>query len=70
VLAGYGQKPSQAQAVFPGGAPALSDQGWQVIGAAKSKWAEDISPHMDVEKNQSPSFCYFRDKLRGLAALC
>lgn len=56
-----------ADAVFPGGEKALSKQGWQTVGSEKSKWAEAISFHMDVENNNSPSFCYFRDKLRELA---
>ena len=38
-----------------------------MIGAEKFKWAEAITPKMDVENNQSVSFCYFRDKLRELA---
>ena len=40
---------------------------WQAIGAEKSRWAKDISPNMVVENNRSPSFCYFRDKIRELA---
>jgi len=55
-----------ADAVYPRGAAALSARGWQVVGAEKSKWAERISPEMDVENNLSPSFCYFRGKLREL----
>lgn len=56
-----------ADAVYPGGASALSRNGWQAVGAEKSRWANDISPVMDIENNKSPSFCYFRDKLRFLA---
>ncbi len=56
-----------ADAVYPGGAVQLSSKGWQMIGAEKFKWAEAITPKMDVENNQSVSFCYFRDKLRELA---
>ena len=55
-----------ADAVYQGGASALSANGWQVIGAEKSKWAEAISPQMVVDNNQSPSFCYFCRKLREL----
>jgi hypothetical protein len=40
-----------------------------LIGAEKSKWAEEISPLMTVEDNESPSFRYFREKLRELAGL-
>jgi Domain of unknown function (DUF4276) len=55
-----------ADAVYPGGSQKLSDQGWQQVGAEKSAWAEKITLHMDVENNDSPSFCYFRQKLREL----
>jgi hypothetical protein len=58
-----------ADAVYPGGSSALSSKGWQTIGAEKSRWAESISAFMDVMKNASPSFCYFRDKLRELAGV-
>jgi len=30
-------------------------------------WAENISPQMNVDINRSPSFGYFRDKLRHLS---
>ncbi|WP_319521416.1 hypothetical protein [uncultured Desulfosarcina sp.] len=56
-----------ADAVYPGGSAALYAHGWQTIGLEKSRWAEDISPYMVPAKNSSPSFCYFRDKLKGLA---
>ncbi|MDF1579937.1 MAG: hypothetical protein P1P74_04060 [Desulfuromonadales bacterium] len=58
-----------ADAVYPGGAQALSALGWQMIGAEKSKWAEHITPCMNVDENNSPSFCYFRGKLRQLASM-
>ncbi|MCK5342058.1 MAG: hypothetical protein KAR20_01570 [Candidatus Heimdallarchaeota archaeon] len=53
-----------ADAVYPGGARALSVKGWQAVGAEKSVWAEKISPHMNIVVNKSPSFCYFRNKLQ------
>jgi hypothetical protein len=56
-----------ADAVFSGGVQSLSKLGGQAIGTEKTKWAEKISPLMDVDKNLSPSFCYFRDKLRHLS---
>lgn len=56
-----------ADALYPGGANSLSKQGWQTVGKIKSDWAEAIGPNMDVETNGSPSFCYFRGKLRELA---
>jgi Domain of unknown function (DUF4276) len=56
-----------ADAIFPGGARKLSARGWQSIGAEKSKWATEISPHMDIDTNLSPSFEFFREALRSLA---
>ena len=55
-----------ADAVFSGGANELKKEGWQV-GREKSVWAEKITPHMNVDNNASPSFRYFREKIRGLA---
>ncbi|WP_449416403.1 DUF4276 family protein [Phormidium nigroviride] len=56
-----------ANAVFSGGVQKLSKQGGQAIGLEKTNWAKKIPPCMDVENNLSPSFCYFRDKLRQLS---
>ena len=56
-----------ADAVYSGGSNALTQKGWQAVGAQKSIWAETISPHMNVEENASPSFREMRDQLRGLA---
>ena len=56
-----------AEAVFSGGASGLENKGWQVVGTEKSVWSEKIAPHMNVDKNDSPSFRYFREKVRGLA---
>jgi len=53
-----------ADAVYPGGASKLSQNGWQAVGIEKSKWAETIAPGMDIMNNKSPSFRYFRDKLQ------
>ncbi len=55
-----------ADAVFPGGSRALKGKGGQAVGREKSIWATRISPLMDVENNTSPSFQYFRGKLRAL----
>lgn len=52
-----------ADAIYPGGAQRLSKLGWQTVGREKAKWAEEITPHMDVRNNKSASFCHFRDKL-------
>lgn len=58
-----------ADAVYPGGSQKLSATGWWQVGAEKSLWAEKITPHMNVENNDSPSFCYFRQKLRELPGM-
>jgi hypothetical protein len=58
-----------ADAVCLRGSRALSDRGWQAIGAEKSEWSEKIAPHMDVLNNSSPSFNYFREKILNLAGL-
>lgn len=58
-----------ADAVYKGGSQHLSRLGWQMVGAEKSAWAENIAPHMDLENNTSPSFNYFVRKLRKLAAV-
>lgn len=55
-----------ADAVYTGGARSLRNRGWRAVGKEKSIWAEKIAPLMDVENNASPSFCYFREKLREL----
>ena len=53
-----------ADAVFIKGSGALKKQGSRAVGREKSAWAEDVAPHMDVDANTSPSFRYFRDKIR------
>ena len=55
-----------ADTVFPGGSRALKRKGGQAVGKEKSEWATKIPPLMDVENNASPSFQYFRGKLRAL----
>lgn len=55
-----------ADAVYPGGHVTLEQLGRQTVGAKKSKWAENISPHIDVENNKSKSFCFFRKKIMEL----
>lgn len=58
-----------ADAIYRGGASALSARGWQMVGMEKSKWAEEITPHMSIDSNKSPSFCYFKEKMKELAEL-
>lgn len=56
-----------ADAIYTGGSQKLSAQGWQRVGKEKSVWAMNITPHMNVEKNKSPSFCSFYQTLNELA---
>ena len=56
-----------ADAVYQGGAIALNQKGWQMVGKEKSIWAENITPYFSIDNNNSPSFCYFRDSLRKIA---
>ena len=55
-----------AEAVFTGGLRALKKEDKQAVGREKSIWAQKITPYMNVEQNASPSFRYFRDKIREL----
>ena len=55
-----------ADAVYPGGSAAIRKAGWPLPGHIKHEWAEKIGSLMDVENNQSPSFCKLRDGLRRL----
>ncbi len=52
--------------MYSGGATKLKKLGFHAIGIEKTQWAQKISPHMDININQSPSFCYFRDSLNQL----
>jgi len=55
-----------ADAIYPGGSQKLTTTGYQEIGREKLLWAENITPHMEININKSPSFCFFRDKLLEL----
>ncbi len=57
-----------ADVVFPGGLKRLKEALGNP-GHAKYEWANAIAPHMDVERNNSPSFQYFRRKVLELASL-
>lgn len=57
-----------ADAVHRGGAAALAKAGWPAPGMAKCAWARKIAPHMDPDRNRSPSFRAFRDGVRRLTA--
>ncbi len=58
-----------ADAVHSGGSRLLKKSGYQIDGKAKSDWAEDIAPHMDIDANKSKSFQVFRDGVRNLAGI-
>ena len=53
-----------ADAVYPGGAKKLKEQGFRAIGLEKHRWASNIGPHLNLDSNQSPSFNKFVDGLR------
>ncbi len=55
-----------ADAIYKGGSESLKKGPWNFIGMMKSEWVEKITPHMDIHNNNSPSFCYFRDKIMEL----
>lgn len=55
-----------ADAVYPGGSTAVSKIGWPLPAQIKHEWVAQMGPRMDVESNQSISFCKFRDGLRRL----
>lgn len=57
-----------ANAVYPGGAAAIKKAGWPLPGQVKHQWANKIGPLLDIDQNQSPSFCKFRDGLRRISA--
>ena len=52
-----------------GGASKLKEGGYQATGREKCLWAEKITPHMNIDANKSPSFCYFRNTIRALAEM-
>ncbi|MNV55622.1 hypothetical protein D3C71_1478610 [compost metagenome] len=57
-----------ADAIHAGGSASIKKAGWPLPGQIKHSWVEQIGPLMDVEKNDSPSFCEFRDGLRRFVA--
>ncbi len=56
-----------ADAVYKGGARTLIKGGFGAVGAEKAKWASEITPHMNVNRNVSPSFCAFRNEIQRLS---
>ena len=59
-----------ADAVHRGGSAQIRNAGWPASGNAKCEWARKIAPHMDPDRNRSPSFRAFRDGVRRLAVGC
>jgi len=59
-----------ADVIEQGGAAGLKAKGWQKVGEAKSRWAASIGPHMNPDRNRSPSFQHFRDTMRSLSGAC
>jgi Domain of unknown function (DUF4276) len=57
-----------ADAIHPGGSAAIRTAGWPLPGQLKHEWVQQIGSRMDIENNQSPSFCKLRDGLRDLVA--
>ncbi len=57
-----------AEAVYPGGAAALSSEGWQRVGEEKSVWARTITPHIEPGRNLSPSFRGFVATVTGMVS--
>lgn len=58
-----------ADAIHSGGSARLIGKNYKEIGLVKSNWAEAICPHIDVARNASPSFQYFRTKLYEVAGV-
>lgn len=48
-----------ADVVYPGGSKELKKGNFAEIGKQKSIWAKQITPHIVVDRNASPSFQYF-----------
>ena len=57
-----------ADVIYPGGKEILIKQGSQAQGLAKSEWAKNISPLMDVNNNKSPSFNNFKNTIESYIA--
>ncbi|MGJ5047832.1 hypothetical protein ACQR09_12245 [Bradyrhizobium oligotrophicum] len=55
-----------ANAIHTGGASALQRLGWQAVGHEKFKWADTITPHLNIERNGSPSLAHFVRRLETL----
>lgn len=56
-----------ADAIYPGGAEPLKRLGFPHTGQAKCDWAQRISPEMNIDENQSPSFNTFKQSFVNLS---
>lgn len=54
-----------ANAVHAGGSKVLKGLGYQAVGSKKHEWANTIGPLIDLDRNKSPSFKYFVEKLQS-----
>jgi hypothetical protein len=57
-----------ADAVYKDGSKVLAKKGWQAVGEQKYKWAKEISPHMNIDNNKSPSFTNMRMQLQNISS--
>lgn len=55
-----------ADAIHPLGSSGLKLAGPHVSGTAKYEWAKNITPYLDLDNNQSPSFNYFYSKMNEI----
>lgn len=53
-----------ADAIYAGGSVKLKKIGFIEIGLQKTIWAKTICPHIDVNRNKSPSFNYFKQRIQ------
>ena len=56
-----------ADVIYPGGAKKLKPLDYPRIGEKKCEWAVRITPHIDINRNPSPSFQKFCEGIRRLA---
>jgi len=52
-----------ARAILGSKAEQVIRLGYPVVGQYKQDWARRIAPHLDPNRNQSPSFAHFRHRL-------
>jgi len=55
-----------ADAVYAGGTKALKKKGRRAHLVEKIEWAKKISPNLDIDNNNSPSFQMFREGIKQL----